>query len=111
MDQRLFEALSRRRFLGQSLAGAGLAALGPRALTAGTAGTFGAPATQPFLVVVNLRGGNDGLNTVVPVQEQEYYDQRPDLATLAEFARSRNRELIRAQASAAPPCQMPVGGM
>ena len=80
MDQRLFEALSRRRFLGQSLAGAGLAALGPRALTAGTAGTFGAPATQPFLVVVNLRGGNDGLNTVVPVQEQEYYDQRPDLA-------------------------------
>ena len=30
-----------------------------------------------ILVVVNLNGGNDGLNTVVPYQNQNYYNLRP----------------------------------
>ena len=33
-----------------------------------------------ILVVVNLNGGNDGLNTVVPYQNQNYYNLRPDIA-------------------------------
>jgi len=32
------------------------------------------------LVVVQLSGGNDGLNTLVPYSQQEYYDARPTLA-------------------------------
>lgn len=32
------------------------------------------------LVVVQLRGGNDGLNTVVPREDDRYRDLRPDLA-------------------------------
>ena len=32
------------------------------------------------LVVVQLSGGNDGLNTLVPYSQQEYYDARPNLA-------------------------------
>src|SRR2546421_9706527 len=32
------------------------------------------------LVLVELRGGNDGLNTVVPYQEEQYYRLRPQLA-------------------------------
>jgi len=32
------------------------------------------------LVIVQLSGGNDGLNTLVPYSQQEYYDARPNLA-------------------------------
>ncbi len=34
----------------------------------------------PILVVVQLAGGNDGLNTIVPVEMDEYYRARPRLA-------------------------------
>ena len=34
----------------------------------------------PILVVVQLGGGNDGLNTVVPYQDDAYYNARPELA-------------------------------
>lgn len=34
----------------------------------------------PILVVITLYGGNDGLNTVVPYQDSQYYSLRPDLA-------------------------------
>ncbi len=33
-----------------------------------------------ILVIVELAGGNDGLNTVIPVGYGEYYDARPNLA-------------------------------
>jgi len=48
----------------------GLALLGPRAGIAG----------ERVLVVVQLTGGNDGLNTVVPFQQDAYYRLRPTLA-------------------------------
>lgn len=32
------------------------------------------------LVLVELSGGNDGLNTVVPLEEKRYYDARPRIA-------------------------------
>ncbi|ARA92180.1 hypothetical protein AWN76_002650 [Rhodothermaceae bacterium RA] len=36
--------------------------------------------TERILVLVQLSGGNDGLNTVVPVEDDRYYNARPTLA-------------------------------
>jgi uncharacterized protein (DUF1501 family) len=36
--------------------------------------------TPRLLVLIELRGGNDGLNTLVPVDDGRYYDLRPKLA-------------------------------
>lgn len=36
------------------------------------------------LVVVQLEGGNDGLNTVIPYGDDAYYRQRPNIALAAE---------------------------
>ena len=36
--------------------------------------------SKPILVVIQLAGGNDGLNTVVPYQQDAYYKHRPSLA-------------------------------
>ncbi|MBI2320767.1 MAG: DUF1501 domain-containing protein [Chloroflexi bacterium] len=38
------------------------------------------PARRRMLVVVQLGGGNDGLNTVVPLDQPRYYTLRPTLA-------------------------------
>ena len=35
---------------------------------------------ERILVVVELAGGNDGLNTVVPYRNDDYYRKRPTLA-------------------------------
>ena len=37
------------------------------------------PASERILVVLELSGGNDGLNTVVPFRRDEYYQARPTL--------------------------------
>ena len=39
---------------------------------------------RPILVVVQLSGGNDGINTVVPYGDPHYYDERPSLGIPAE---------------------------
>ncbi len=40
----------------------------------------GREAGERVLVVLQLSGGNDGLNTVVPHRQDQYYSQRPSLA-------------------------------
>jgi len=39
---------------------------------------------DPILVVVQLSGGNDGINTVIPYGDPNYYDQRPSLGIPAD---------------------------
>jgi uncharacterized protein (DUF1501 family) len=71
--------MKRRTFL---QAAAGAATLGALAGRAGVA--FGAaPAGANYrrlLVLIELKGGNDGLNTVVPYTDARYYALRPKIA-------------------------------
>jgi uncharacterized protein (DUF1501 family) len=47
---------------------------------AGEGAHFAQAATDRTLIVVQMAGGNDGLNTVVPVTDSLYYRMRPTLA-------------------------------
>ncbi len=57
---------------------------------------FEKPATVPsgnkVVVVIQLSGGNDGLNTVIPYRNDIYYRQRPRLGIKKEEALSLNDE-------------------
>jgi uncharacterized protein (DUF1501 family) len=46
-----------------------------------------------ILVVIQLSGGNDGLNTVVPYQNDEYYRARPTIAIKPEKVLRMNDQL------------------
>ena len=78
---------SRRDFLRKGLLGIGVAGGLPgllgqtsAALTAqALQGTSTVIHPERILVVVELSGGNDGLNTVVPSGDDEYYRARPNL--------------------------------
>lgn len=50
------------------------------------------PQRGKTLVVFQLSGGNDGLNTVIPVRNDIYYKQRPRLGIKREIALSLNSE-------------------
>src|SRR5262245_35742276 len=73
--------LSRRQLLSAAATGGVLGAFSP-GLLARAAGRPAVPQgnNQSFLVVVNLRGGNDGLNTIVPLQLAAYAARRPAIA-------------------------------
>jgi uncharacterized protein (DUF1501 family) len=78
--------VSRRQFLKSSMLVAPTFAFMPavfkRAVAASTSEAFGgAHADAPgTLVVVQMAGGNDGLNTLVPYADNRYYDLRGTLA-------------------------------
>jgi len=71
------ELLSRRDCLQLGLAGLALGALGPG--RSGRAATAGDARPGRILVVLELSGGNDGLNTLVPYGDDAYYRLRPKL--------------------------------
>jgi uncharacterized protein (DUF1501 family) len=89
---------TRRQFLKSSLAGGSMIAWGltvpgflaRTALAAPTADKAGAKDT--ILVVVQLTGGNDGLNTVVPFKDPEYAKLRPTIALPAGQLKKVNDE-------------------
>ncbi len=82
---------TRRLFLQRGCALASLAATVPCFIERSALGMLGNPllSSQPgvpdhrILVVVQLGGGNDGLNTVVPYGDPEYFKVRPNLALQA----------------------------
>lgn len=73
------DAASRRRFL-QAAAAAGGAAMLPLGLAEMAAAASPLANNQGVLVIVNMEGGNDGLNTVVPINNGAYYDLRRSTA-------------------------------
>ncbi|HUL63945.1 MAG TPA: DUF1501 domain-containing protein [Burkholderiaceae bacterium] len=64
---------ARRHFIQQGAATA--AAL---AYSAASGAASGAP--MRLLILLELRGGNDGINTVVPIEDGRYFDLRPRIA-------------------------------
>lgn len=77
------QPLSRREFLRQSGSGLGLVAfssVAPAFLTNSIlAGTPSPERDRTILVLIQLAGGNDGLNTVIPWSDDRYYGLRPNL--------------------------------
>ena len=76
---------SRRIFLGQcgtaGAASVGVSLPGIWQSAVRAAGWLGKPGTSGrVLVVVEMAGGNDGLNTVIPFADDAYYKSRPVLA-------------------------------
>jgi uncharacterized protein (DUF1501 family) len=75
---------TRREFLQRSAKGAGLLAFSrfaPQFLVQSTLAATPAPEKdRSILVLVQLAGGNDGLNTLVPFEDADYYRLRPTLA-------------------------------
>lgn len=76
---------TRREFLTTGIKGAGLLATSAfvPAFVTRTAAATGADRDSSTLVVVQLSGGNDGLNTVVPFRDDQYFKARPTLALAA----------------------------
>lgn len=77
---------NRRQFLVQSVGGfAGFLSIDSIFARAARAATqVESAANGRTLVVVNLQGGNDGLNTVVPYGDPTYYSVRPTINVPAE---------------------------
>src|SRR5437763_14588575 len=72
--------LHRRDFLTRTLQGSSLLALGAVVpeFVAQTA-QAAAPGKDTILVLIEMAGGNDGLNTVIPFRDDAYHKARPTL--------------------------------
>jgi uncharacterized protein (DUF1501 family) len=82
------QSSNRRRFLQTACALAALPAIGtaeiafatsPLAATGSGGANAGAADYRNLLVLVELKGGNDGLNTLVPFADSTYYALRPHI--------------------------------
>jgi len=101
MSDHLTNQYSRRLFLQHGLGFVSLAATAPLFIQRSAGGMLmpfagllssvpGVPEDH-VLVVVQLGGGNDGLNTVIPYGDSTYYNARPALA-IAEPGQSRGNQ-------------------
>ena len=78
--------ISRRQFLKTSMVAVPAAAAMPAVFSRAVAAAIheqqssAAPMGNRTLVIVQMAGGNDGLNTVVPANDSRYYELRGDLA-------------------------------
>jgi len=86
---------TRREFLATGIKGLGLVAAGAfvPAFVTRTAGAVAAESDATILVVLQLSGGNDGLNTVVPFGNDLYYKARPTLAIAREATLKLNDQI------------------
>lgn len=86
--------MNRREFLKQSALTTAGTMMIPSFLKAYELGHMNVdPAGSKVLVVVQLSGGNDGLNTVVPFRNDIYYRERPALAIPREKVLALNDEI------------------
>src|SRR4051812_24489015 len=91
--------MHRRDFLQGAAASSGVVALGLSAPTfLSRAGAVAPPngrrgSRDTILVVIELTGGNDGLNTVVPFKDAEYTKLRPTLKLQSSQLKKVNDEL------------------
>lgn len=85
LHDKAHESWTRRQFLrGLALSGAAVSlGLNGRTVSASMASPFlralSGSASDRILVVVQLSGGNDGLNTVVPIGNDIYHNARPNI--------------------------------
>ena len=82
--------LSRREFLGRTAAGVScvsLAGVMQRLFEAAADAAVAADTSDHVLVVVELAGGNDGLNTVIPFENGLYYKNRPTIGVTKVLSR------------------------
>ncbi|MCB9267172.1 MAG: DUF1501 domain-containing protein [Lewinellaceae bacterium] len=84
--------MKRRDFLKAS-ALASTSLLAPSFLPAAFSGRVEGSRFGKILVVIQLSGGNDGLNTIIPYRNEEYYRSRPTLAIPAAEVLPANDEL------------------
>lgn len=54
---------------------------------------FASPINQRRLILVELQGGNDGLNTIIPFNDKAYYQARPQIAIPKNQVLKLNKEL------------------
>ena len=78
----------RRQFLTHALKGSSLVALNATSRSSSPGPRAAAPGKDTILVVVELTGGNDGVNTVIPYADDLYHKARPTL-------RQTKNEVIR----------------
>src|SRR5437879_11772689 len=72
--------LRRRDFLSRGVGLFSIGFVGPELLTAmARASANPTRPANPILVMVQMTGGNDGLNTVIPYADPLYYTNRPTL--------------------------------
>jgi uncharacterized protein (DUF1501 family) len=88
-------ALTRRQFIKSGLAVAPAAALMPSVFTRAVAAAINEQGalSNRTLVIVQMAGGNDGLNTIVPANDDHYYEVRPTVNVLPEDVLPINREV------------------
>ena len=84
LKSNLTKRIKRREILRKGMAGLGVAGLGgailkPSALSRVAEAAAMAEANGKILVILELSGGNDGLNTVVPYADDAYYQHRPEI--------------------------------
>ena len=84
LKSNLTKRIKRREILRKGMAGLGVAGLGgailkPSALSRVAEAAAMAEANGKILVILELSGGNDGLNTVVPYADDAYYHHRPEI--------------------------------
>src|SRR4051812_29340274 len=82
----IMKKVSRREMLRVGLGGLGMISLGGTMPAFMSKFALANPATQPsglandnILVVVQLSGGNDGLNTIIPTGDDAYLKARPGI--------------------------------
>jgi uncharacterized protein (DUF1501 family) len=86
--------MNRRNFLQKSALTTAGSLLIPNFLKAYELDRMGIPAdSSKILVVVQLSGGNDGLNTIIPYRNDIYYRERPTLAVPTDKVLKMNDEL------------------